>query len=942
MFNKLKEYLMSLISSRIIYLLVFYSVLFGILIYRIFDMQIIRGEDYINNFEMKQKKERFIDAARGNIYDCNGVLLAYNKLAYSVTIEDVYESGKKKNENLNKTIYKTINIIEENGDTIDIDFGIGLDEDNNYQFTLSGARLSRFKADIYGEAYVDNMTYAQASSSPDEIIEYLAGDDKFNISEMGVSKEMTLKMAAIRYAMSLNAYQKYISTVISTDVSDKTVAVIYENSNILRGVNISEDTIRVYPNGKYTAQIVGYTGKINSDELATYSLKDDSYSLNDIIGKTGIERSMESWLRGQKGSETIYVNTTGKVISSEDYVEATAGNDVYLSIDSKLQEATYNILEQKLAGILLKKIINAKEYIPRENSSASDIMIPIYDVYYSMFNNQVINIDHLSADDATDTEKEIYNAFLNKKADVLEKIKSELTDKKTPYNKLTTEYKVYENHVEDLLIDNKILLSSKIVYSDKTYKAWAVDETISLSEYINYAISQNWIDSDSLDLDEAYSQSNEIYEEIVNKIIDKLSVDKEFDRKIYKYIIKNDAIKGKQICNCLLDQGIITLSEEEKAAWDAGRISPFQFMITRIENLEITPAQLALEPYSASLVITNVNTGKVMALVSYPSYDNNYLANGADAAYLKKINSDLSKPLINYATQQRTAPGSTYKMVSATAGLCEGVINTHSLITCTGSFEVTTDTHKCWVWPGSHGALNVSGAINKSCNVFFYNVGYKLSLDDKGMYSSDLGVEKLNKYADLYGLSEKSGVEIEEYNPILTEAFSVPSAIGQGTNSFTTVGLARYVTSVANGGTVYNLSLLDKITDREGNLIKECSAEVRNTIEMDEAYWNAIHDGMRRVVTDMSYYSELPVTVAGKTGTAQQSKTSPDHGLFVCYAPYEKPEIAIASRISNGYSSSYVAYTVEDVLKYYFNVDKEDNIVTGSAEAIGISAGHGD
>nr|MCR4934812.1 penicillin-binding protein [Lachnospiraceae bacterium] len=266
MFNKLKEYLMSLISSRIIYLLVFYSVLFGILIYRIFDMQIIRGEDYINNFEMKQKKERFIDAARGNIYDCNGVLLAYNKLAYSVTIEDVYESGKKKNENLNKTIYKTINIIEENGDTIDIDFGIGLDEDNNYQFTLSGARLSRFKADIYGEAYVDNMTYAQASSSPDEIIEYLAGDDKFNISEMGVSKEMTLKMAAIRYAMSLNAYQKYISTVISTDVSDKTVAVIYENSNILRGVNISEDTIRVYPNGKYTAQIVGYTGKINSDE----------------------------------------------------------------------------------------------------------------------------------------------------------------------------------------------------------------------------------------------------------------------------------------------------------------------------------------------------------------------------------------------------------------------------------------------------------------------------------------------------------------------------------------------------------------------------------------------------------------------------------------------------------------------------------------------------
>ena len=613
-----------------------------------------------------------------------------------------------------------------------------------------------------------------------------------------------------------------------------------------------------------------------------------------------------------------------------------------MSIDSKLQEAFYNILEQKLAGILLKKIINAKDYIPRENASADDIMIPIYDVYYSMFNNQVINIDHLSAADASDTEKEINAAFLAKKADVMEKLKAELTEKKTPYNRLTTEFKVYENHIEDLLLDNKILLESKIVYKDDTYNAWAVAETISLNEYINYAISQNWIDSDKLELDEAYSQSDEIYQEIVNKIMDKLAVDDAFDRMIYKYIIKNDSIKGRQICNCLLDQGVVTLSEEEKAAWDAGRISPFQFMITRIENLEITPAQLALEPYSASLVMTDVNTGKVLALVSYPSYDNNYLANGADAEYLKKINSDLSKPSINYATQQRTAPGSTYKMVSATAGLCEGVINTHSLITCTGSFEVTTDTHHCWVYPGAHGALNVTGAINKSCNVFFYNVGYKLSLDDKGIYRSDLGVDKLNKYADMFGLSEKSGVEIEEYSPILTDRYSVPSAIGQGTNSFTTVGLARYVTSVANNGTVYNLTLLDKITDREGNLIEKCEATVRNTIEMDQTYWDAIHEGMRRVVTDMSYYSELPVAVAGKTGTAQQSKTSPDHGLFVCYAPYDNPEIAIASRITNGYSSSYVAYTVEDVLKYYFNVEKEDDIVTGSADNIGISAGHGD
>ena len=939
MLNKWKDILISLIKSRILFLLLFFLVLSGILIYRVFDLQIINGENYLNNFSLQSKKERTIDAVRGNIYDKNGVLLAYNELAYSVTIEDVYESGSDKNKNLNNTIYKTINYIEANGDKISCDFNIYIDDYGNYQFSVSGTKLNRFKADIYGRAYIDDMTYVESSSTAEDIIEYLAGSKRFDIDTASLSKSDVLKIVSIRYAMSLNAYQKYISTTIATNVSDKTVAVIYENSDLLQGVNISEDTIRVYPNGVYTSQIVGYTGKISSDELSKYSAVDSSYSLNDIVGKTGIEQSMESTLKGTKGSETIYVNTTGKVISTESYVDSVAGSNVYLSIDSKLQEAIYNILEQKLAGILLKKIVNQKEYIAAEDSSSSDIVIPIYDVYYSMFNNSIIDLDHLSSEDATEAEKTIYEAYLEKKSSVLESLEDELTSKNTPYKKLTTEYKNYENHIEDILIDKGILISDKISYSDETYNDWAVEEVISLSEYIKYAISQSWIDNDKLDLNESYSESDEIYNAIVDIILNELSEDETFDKLLYRYIVKNDDINPKTICQCLLDQGIITLSIDEQALWDAGKISAYAFFITRIENLEITPAMLALEPYSASMVVTDVNTGKVLALVSYPSYDNNYLANGADSEYLAKINSDLSRPLVNYATQQRTAPGSTYKMVTATAGLMENVITTSTLITCTGSFEVTTDTHKCWIYPRRHNALNVTGAIQKSCNSFFYNVGYRLSLNEKGNYDSNLGVEKLNYYADLYGLSEKSGVEISEYSPILTSAYSVPSAIGQGTNSFTTVGLARYVTAVANSGTVYNLTLLDKITDSEGNVTEEKEATIRNTLEMDSSYWNAIHEGMRRVVTDMSYFNDFPIEVAGKTGTAQQSKTNADHGLFVCYAPYDSPEIAIAARIANGYSSSYVADTTKDVLKYYYGIE---DVVTGNASEISASGRTGD
>lgn len=939
MLNKWKDILISLIKSRILFLLLFFAVLSGILIYRVFDLQIINGENYLNNFSLQSKKERTVDAVRGNIYDKNGVLLAYNELAYSVTIEDVYESGSDKNKNLNNTIFKTINYIESNGDKISCDFNIYLDEYGNYQFSVSGTKLNRFKADIYGRAYIDDMTYGESSSTAEDIIEYLAGSKRFDIDTSSLSKSDVLKIVSIRYAMSLNAYQKYISTTIATNVSDKTVAVIYENSDLLQGVNISEDTIRVYPNGVYTSQIVGYTGKISSDELSEYSEVDSSYSLNDIVGKTGIEQSMESTLKGTKGSETIYVNTTGKVISTENYVDSVAGSNVYLSIDAELQEAIYNILEQKLAGILLKKIVNQKEYIAADDASSSDIVIPIYDVYYSMFNNSIIDLDHLSDKNASEAEKTIYEAYLAKKSTVLESLEEELTAKNTPYKKLTTEYKNYENHIEDILTDKGILMSDKISYSDETYNDWAVEEVISLSEYIKYAISQSWIDNDKLDLNDSYSESDEIYEAIVEIIINELSEDETFDKLLYRYIIKNDDINPKTICQCLLDQGVVTLGTDEQALWDAGKITPYTFFITRIENLEITPAMLALEPYSASMVVTDVNNGKVLALVSYPSYDNNYLANGADSEYLAKINSDLSRPLVNYATQQRTAPGSTYKMVSATAGLMEGVITTNTLITCTGSFEVTTDTHKCWIYPGRHNALNVTGAIQKSCNSFFYNVGYRLSLNEKGNYDSNLGVEKLNYYADLYGLSEKSGVEISEYSPILTNAYSVPSAIGQGTNSFTTVGLARYVTAVANNGTVYNLTLLDKITDSEGNVTEEKEATIRNTIEMDSSYWDAIHEGMRRVVTDMSYFSDFPIEVAGKTGTAQQSKTNADHGLFVCYAPYDSPEIAIATRIANGYSSSYVADTTKDVLKYYYRIE---DVVTGNASEISASGRTGD
>ena len=192
-------------------------------------------------------------------------------------------------------------------------------------------------------------------------------------------------------------------------------------------------------------------------------------------------------------------------------------------------------------------------------------------------------------------------------------------------------------------------------------------------------------------------------------------------------------------------------------------------------------------------------------------------------------------------------------------------------------------------------------------------------------------MEAIRQYAALLGLNEKSGVEIAENAPQVSDSDPIRSAIGQGSNSYTSVQIARYVSAVANSGTVYQLTLLDHVADQQGNILQQFEPKVRNTIEMPEKYWESIHKGMRMVVQNKKYFNDLAVNVAGKTGTAQQTTSRPSHALFVCYAPYEKPEIAIATRIPFGYSSDYAAQVTKDVISYYYGLKDEEDIITGTA-----------
>lgn len=957
MFKRFRDNYINSTNGRIYIVLIVIFFLCTLLTARLFNLQIINGEETLEEFTLKIQKERTINSSRGKIYDCNGVLLAYNELAYNVTIEDVYESGSDKNKNINETLLKVISIIEKNGDKIINDFNIVLDEDGEFAFTLDGTQQKRFLADIYGRSKISDLKYEEETATPDMVMEYLCGYSKYGIGTStdpenprdsykvfeGYTKEEQLKLVTIRYAMSLNSYQQYIPTVIATDVDEKTVASIMENSGEFTGVSITEDNIRKYVDSEYFSQILGYTGKISEEEYMALNnmefteenerttRKRNDYSLTDMVGKAGIEQTMETYLQGVKGHETIYVNNLGKVIESTNLVDPVAGNDVHLTIDHDLQVATYNILEQKLAGILLLKIINVKDYELPENPSASQIKIPIDDVYYALFNNSVIDLHHFDDEDAGENEKAVQTAFDAKQEKVFERLREELYTTRTPYKDLLEEYQVYQSYIVSMLMDEGIILSDRIDKEDKTYLAWKTEETISLGEYLDYCISQNWIDVTKMELKSEYSDSAEVFDQLADDMIRLLSNNTEFAKKLYRYMIDNNDIDGRQICMILLEQNAISITEEEEERFVTKQISPYNFMLFLIENLYIKPSQLALDPYSASVVITNTS-GQVLALVTYPSYDNNKLANSIDSDYYASLRKDLSNPLWNYATQQKTAPGSTFKMVSATAALNEGIVTTQSTLSCKGYFDrFANEQYRCWVYPGAHGSLTVSGGIENSCNAFFYEVGYQLSQTADGTYDADLGLSKLAGYADMFGLSDKSGVEIEESVPEVSDEYPVLSAIGQGTNNFTTVGLARYITTVANSGTCYNLTLLDKVTDSNGNLIVDYEPVVRNTLDLPSSYWNAIHSGMRKVVEKKTYFKDLGVVVAGKTGTAEENRKRANHALFVSYAPFDNPEITVSTRIAFGYTSEYAANLTRDIYKYYYGLEEEDAIVTGTA-----------
>ncbi len=326
---------------------------------------------------------------------------------------------------------------------------------------------------------------------------------------------------------------------------------------------------------------------------------------------------------------------------------------------------------------------------------------------------------------------------------------------------------------------------------------------------------------------------------------------------------------------------------------------------------------------AGAMVVLNCKTGAILANVSLPTYDITKYFTDYD-----KLVADTQSPLWNRGLQSAYAPGSTMKPAIALAALEEGVITTDSVEYCNTYFTLEDQTFKCL---SSHGYLNVTTALEKSCNIFFFEMGQKL------------GIDKMNKYCGLLGLGQKAGVELPEAEGVLASIANkeaagqiwnpgdtVQAAIGQSDNLFTPLQLANYCATIANGGTRYKPYMIKSVLSADmSEVIFETEPEVINTLNVSKKNLDIVREGMRNVVLNTgcnNYFQNCIVDAAGKTGTSQVKKrlesgevVTCNNGFFITFAPYDDPEIAIAIVAENGQAGSKTSQAAVPVYNYYFS-----------------------
>ena len=630
-------------------------------IIRLMQFQIVDAEEYIDQVNRRTVSEVSVSAARGDIVDRNGNLIATNKAGFNIVFDRAFLPEGKENE----TILELTKLLSENG-AVWID---NLPLSTTYPYYFEQGRdedIEKMKSRL------GLQTYATAEECMAEMVE------KFELT--GMTREEVRTVAAVRYEMFAKEFSIYNRYTFAEDVPVSVVAKIEEESDKYQGVSVSEEATRVYTDGTLLPHLIGDVGPIYAENYQQY--KDKGYDMDDIVGNSGIEKSMEEYLRGEDGAITVEQNTKGEVLSTTQTKDPVSGDTVVLTIDSSLQKVAQQSLEDHIA--LLRS--------GRANGRG--------------------------------------------------------TDAKT-----------------------------------------------------------------------------------------------------------------------------------------------------------------------GAVAVLDVKTGEILAAVNSPSYDSNLLK--TQPGYYNQLVSDPLKPMVNRVFTGLYRPGSTFKTITATAALTEGIINQNSTVTCRRVYTYWDDYQpKC---TGTHGTISVVEALQKSCNIFFYDVGRLL------------GIDALDRYAAYYGVGEDCGLEegiSRGYGAMSSPAYSqslgenweaghtVQAAIGQQNTTLTPLQLANQAATIANKGVRYETHLIKEVTSYDGSEVVQRTDPVVANDEMTghDDVFDIVTQGMIAAGANPSQkLNDLGVAI--KTGTPQTNPAGTrQNSVVIGFYPAENPEIAFSVVVEDG---EYASWVMRPIIEAY-------------------------
>lgn len=917
-----KERLSELMKNRLFVLLVIVAAIFAVLVCRLFYMQIVNGEEASAGITSSVTREVSMPAARGNIYDRYGRPLAVNEAAFSIEIDD---SIAVDYEDKNEQVVELYEKMKENGYTVTDNLPIS--RDTEPKFTISGDELEEWKTDIGLDK--KQMRYDAART-----LEYLY--DSYGLDE---TVDENKKREIVSLGINISDKNIMIMNLIMTIESN--------GGEIVDELPISEDRPYTFiiENEK---EIQRWKKDVSMEgEELDYTAEESMEYLIDLFGiPQNMSPAMQRKLAAVRYS--LYLQrfkkyqpvTVAREINDKIIAEVKENLDIFPGVSVETESMRKYEEGDKFSNIL--------GYIRQ----ISDEELKEYEQY---------GYDSGDIVGKTGIEK-VMELELNGKDG---KMLVEVDNMGRKISTLETEAPVSGNDVF-LTIDKDLQIAAYNYLEDALAEAIITRLTSELEKDVPVTLKQlftSMIESGSISVS-SIMKAEEGYQLTLKNLI--LSYNKDIDisdseqktaaKQVITKAVEDGTLSYTTMIFVMLEQGIITADDNYRSRIVSGELSPLEIIIDKLRTGDLTPAETNLNPCSGSVVVSDVNSGKTLALVTYPSYDNNELVNTFNNEYYNKLLEDPSTPLVNRPLMQKKAPGSTLKMVTAVAALETGIITPEQTIKDEGLFtKAGTPYARCMIYSlngSTHGYVNVSHALEVSCNYFFYDVSYMLGgeTDDP---TSLKGITILDEYYDAFGLNSPTGMEIGENPPSMaspsykeeimkwqnpeatpsqtrwTSGDTIRAAIGQSVNSFSAASMNKYIATLANGGTRYKMHLIDKVKSSDGSVTQQTEEVVENIMEIDRANLDAVYEGMRLVTqgskgTLRNVFKDFPIDVAAKSGTAEENKNNSSHSWFVGFAPYDNPQIAVTVMIPFGdVSGSPAAVTARNIIGEYMGLNYE-------------------